>query len=297
MVVLINSVIICTRNRLHELSHALTSIAKQSLAPDELIVIDSSDQPVERQTEFLEAFSAARFPETRLRYHHTHPGLTYQRNVGVDYATGQLLHFLDDDVELEPGYLTAMQEAFNDHPQHLGGMGAVQNINGDGNGRLRELYQRLFLLQRNYARGTFTLSGMPTHTHGITNFTNVEALGGCCMSFRRAVFTQHRFDESLTGYAFMEDCDFSYRVSRQGLLFFTPHARLIHFRSPVGRDPEVCFGTMVVRNYTYLFFKNFYPLNRLRIIAYVWSLLGIVMEAIIQRKWNMVRGYMRGLWT
>ena len=53
------------------------------------------------------------------------------------------------------------------------------------------------------------------------------------MSYRRGVFEHERFDESLAGYAFKEDIDFSYRVVKRGyVLVQTPRARIVHHKSP-----------------------------------------------------------------
>lgn len=287
-----NSVIICTRNRLWDIMRALPSLGAQSVLPDELIIVDSSTEPISQNEAYNELVNQLSFPT--YTYVHTSPGLPYQRNIGVAHATGDLVHFFDDDVILARDYLAIMTRIFMSNERYLGGMGSVQNMYGYGDAFLCQLFRSFFLLQRNYARGKFTLSGMPTHAYGTDTFKEVEVLGGCCMSYRGIVFEQHVFDERLSGYAFMEDCDFSYRVSQDGPLFFTPEAKLEHFHSPVAREAQERVAAMTVHNYTYLFFKNFYPRNRLRIIAYYWSLLGLFLEALMRRRWGAARGYLRG---
>ena len=115
------------------------------------------------------------------------------------------------------------------------------------------------------------------------------------MAYRRRVFAKHRFDERLGGYAYMEDCDLSARVSFESRLLFNPEARLFHFHSPASRDAVVKNKAMLMHNYSYLFFKNFYPKNRLKIIAYAWSVAGLFLEALIIRRWDYIRGYANGL--
>ena len=44
-----------------------------------------------------------------------------------------------------------------------------------------------------------------------------------------------RFDETLSGYAWKEDIDFSYRVSKRYVLVQTPRARIDHRKSDVER--------------------------------------------------------------
>lgn len=291
---LTQSVIICTRNRPADIVRALRSIAQQTQMPDQLIIVDSSDVPLVQLSEFRESFSADHFALTQLEYLHSKPGLTYQRNRGIEHATGALVHFLDDDIELEPAYLQAMHQSFVENPEYVGGMGSVTNIAAqrkDFDWWLR----RFFLLQRDYSSGFFTPSGMPMHAYGTTRFKSVHVLGGCCMAYRRAVLQECVFDEQLSGYCAMEDADMSWRVSRKYPLFFNPAARLAHFASPTARDRIEDTKAMFMRNYRYLFFKNVYPQHTLTLLAHWWSIVGLFLQAVRYRDRAALRGYYRGL--
>lgn len=253
---LTSSVIICTRNRLEDIVTCLTSLAQQTQMPDELIVIDSSDLKLSEQERFGAFFNEKLFPFTSLHYVHTHPGLTYQRNIGITQATKDIIHFLDDDTILSPDYLAVMQDTFYRYPAYAGGMGTVTNVDSV-HMTLHQLFRRFFLLQRDDASGNFTWSGMPTHAYGKIQLRTVQVLGGCCMAYRALVFKNHLFDEKLTRYAFMEDCDFSCRVAKQASLFFNPAAKLEHYPSKASRDHVIENRAMYMRNYSYLFLKIF----------------------------------------
>lgn len=291
-----SSIIICTRNRPNDLRVCLDSIAAQTMLPQELIIVDSSDIPLSEQRTFNECFSSARFPNIALIYTHTKPGLTHQRNVGIMRSTGDVLYFFDDDVKLENSYLDQMNTIFAQHQHYGGGMGAITNISPRASYWQRVL-RTIFLLQQDYSSGRFTWSGMPTHAYGQLSFRDVEVLGGCCMAYRREFMIKHRFDEHLTRYAFMEDCDVSRRISLDAPLFYNPYAQLQHFNSPLARDRVVDNRAMYIKNYSYLFFKNFYPRQKLRIIGYVWSVIGLFVEALLVRRADYIRGYMAGLWS
>ena len=104
-----SSVIVCTRNRPDDLAACLASLAAQTRPPDELVVVDASDD--ERNARCIETWAAARaLPAARVV--RTAPGLTRQRNIGVAHARGDVLTFLDDDVVLEPGYLAAIAAVY-----------------------------------------------------------------------------------------------------------------------------------------------------------------------------------------
>jgi len=288
-----SSVIICTRNRLRDMMTCLNSLKEQRVKPTELIVVDSSDAPLDTQELFTAIFNATHFPGISLVYQHTRPGLTYQRNIGITLATCEVVYFFDDDVVLESDYIAHMNEAFQMHPHYAGGMGDITNISSKKT--VYNWVRALFLLQRNYASGRFTFSGLPTHAYGMKQFMDVEVLGGCCMAYRRSALLKHTFDEKLNGYAFMEDCDFSRRVSYDAPLFYNPRARMQHLESPTARDKVVDTRAMYIKNYTYLFYKNFYPKNRLKIVGYYWAIVGLFVEGIALRDIDFIKGYYKGL--
>jgi GT2 family glycosyltransferase len=292
--VLTSGIILATRNRLENVLTFLDSVPSQSALPDELIVIDSSDNKLINESRFTQIFCAQQFPHTQLIYKHTKPGLTHQRNVGVSLASTDIVHFLDDDTVLDNTYLERMNEIFATYPEYAGGMGSVKGV-GPKRFHFHRFLRHLFLLQRDYANGTFTASGMPTHAYGTKTFKTVQVLGGCCMSYRLSVFKKHLFDEKLSRYSYMEDCDFSRRVSYEYPLFFNPDAQLEHHHSPLARDRVQDNRAMYIHNYSYLFFKNFYPRNKLKVFAYAWTIIGLFVQAIALRDKAYLKGYVKGL--
>jgi glycosyltransferase involved in cell wall biosynthesis len=289
-----SSVIICTRNRPKDVAQCLQSLADQTQVPDELIVVDSSDYSVEYEKIFKEIFTEKCFPHTALIFRHTKPGLTYQRNVGIALASKDIIYFFDDDVILESDYLASMNTQFSLRSSYAGGMGSITNM-PDKEYSLNRLVRTIFLLQRDYASGKFTWSGIPTHAYGTPVFKDVEVLGGCCMAFRASILKHHKFDEKLERYGFMEDCDIARRISYDAPLFYNPKARLQHFASPLARDGVMDNRAMYIKNYSYLFFKNFYPRNRFKIFTYSWSIVGLFIEALMIRNKDYVKGYYKGL--
>lgn len=294
------SVIICTRNRLDCISECLASIAEQTAFPNELIIVDSSDIPLIAQEQFTSFFTHENYPHTKLFYRHTRVGLTHQRNIGIDLAHSDIIYFFDDDTVLEHNYLKEMQRIFAGHPKYAGGTGYITNISPYKQ-TFRYFVRTFFLIQRNYTLGHFTSSGMPTHAYGTDQFKEVQTMSGCCSAYRSCIFTKHRFDENLKRYAYMEDCDLSKRVSNHHKLFYNPFARIAHNQSPLSRERLIDFRAMFSNYYTYLFFKNFYPENKIRIIAYLWSMLGLLIEAlystVTQRNTAYIRGYWQGIYS
>jgi GT2 family glycosyltransferase len=105
------SIIVPTRDRLSYLAVALESVRAQAarLGVEVLVVDDAGASPAAR--ELVERHGA------RYEAHDTPLGLNAARNTGVAASTGELLVFLDDDVEAHAGWLEALLQAAREHPE------------------------------------------------------------------------------------------------------------------------------------------------------------------------------------
>ncbi|MBK8781531.1 MAG: glycosyltransferase family 2 protein [Anaerolineales bacterium] len=290
------SVIICTRNRFEDFKKTLPSIMMQTRLPDELIVVDSSD--TQRIETYLDSISFP-FP---VRYFHTQPGLTLQRNHGIRESTGDLIFFFDDDVELDANYLAEAEKVFaSDMNRKIGAVGG-QVVNPYGNQmltfRLRfELvvfgFFRCFFGLVGSGNGRFRFSGMPTHLPVLEYSKYFECLSGCCMAFRREVFEKAAFDESLALYGLMEDVDISKQTLDAGYkICYQATARLVHNESPTNRLDRQRWAEMTVTNYNYLFRKN-WARDWFRWPFYYWALLGLIVINLHNR--DALRGTLSGI--
>jgi GT2 family glycosyltransferase len=105
------SIVIPTKNRLPYLEVALASIAPAAAAADaEVVVVDDAGaSPAAR--ELVVSYGARYEP-------HEYPrGLNAARNTGVARSHGELVVFLDDDVEVGPDWLAALLRAAREHPE------------------------------------------------------------------------------------------------------------------------------------------------------------------------------------
>ncbi len=272
----------------------LASLAAQTRSPEQIIIVDSSDQALAESERFREAFDASVFPGSELLYLRSTPGLTVQRNLGAARAKGDVVFFFDDDVIVAPNYLAIMMDDFAAHPEYGGGMG---NIAGAGRGRrLGDIFRRFFLLNYANAAGRMQPSGWPTHAVGRGEFMTVEVLSGALAAYRRHVLAECQFDEAVAGYGYMEDVDFSYRVSRRYPLFYEPHALVEHRHAPLARDRMVVNRRMYVVNHHYFFGKNIYPACRWCLLPYLWSVIGLFLLAALAGRREALRGYGQGVW-
>jgi glycosyltransferase involved in cell wall biosynthesis len=110
------SVIICTYNRSGNLPDCIESLAGQQgvegLGWEVLLVDNNSTDDTRRVFEALEA----RYPTLVLRYaFEPEQGLSAARNCGIRETRGDFYLFIDDDIRVTPGWLSAMHGALKDN--------------------------------------------------------------------------------------------------------------------------------------------------------------------------------------
>src|SRR5215212_9244682 len=99
------SLLFPTRRRRGYLAVALASVAPQASAHGaEIVVVE--DDPADAETERLVWRGGGRYLA-----HGAARGINVARNTAVEAAEGELLCFLDDDVEVWPGWLDALLAA------------------------------------------------------------------------------------------------------------------------------------------------------------------------------------------
>ncbi len=291
------AVVVCTRNRPDDLSRTLASIAAEAGPGMHVMVVDASDLAARTQN----AAEGASFTAAPLR-HLPFPGapsLARQRNFALDHLPPSIaiVHFLDDDVTLAPGYFDALNAWFT-HPS-VGGAGGRVIEPGPPRPRRLMALRRLLLLDHP-APGRVLPSGVttPAQTLPLPTPRPVQWLSGCSCAYRRSLLTRHRFDDRLEGYALDEDLDLSFRLGREARLVVEPRAMLFHHVSPVGRDAlEGRAHDALVHRYWFLEKNLRSPLRK---PAFWWSVTGKLLVAALSSRPDAreaLRGRLRAVRT
>ncbi len=105
------SIVIPTRARPDYLRVALASIAPQAAAAGAELLVVEDGQPSHEVGALAARFGAAHLSHTRPL------GLNAARNTAVANSSGELVVFVDDDVEVRPGWLQALLAAAQQHPE------------------------------------------------------------------------------------------------------------------------------------------------------------------------------------
>jgi GT2 family glycosyltransferase len=277
------SVVIATKGRPEELAEALASLSACDPPPEEVLVVDGDEgRSAERVAQGWDGAA-------RMRYVQGPAGLTRQRNRGTSLAAGDVVVFLDDDVEVAPDLFASLARAYED-PGVIGATGRIVEVGPRRFGNKRSAARRLLFGR---SEGTMTRFGYPRRFDELDRERDVEFMQGCLMSGRREAVEEVGFDEHLPGYALAEDEDFSYRLSRRGRVRYAPDAVVTHKNTGFASTTTRAFNRDVVVNRAYLFRKNFRrtPLARLQFGGLVLVLLA---HRAVNREWDGVRGLLDG---
>jgi GT2 family glycosyltransferase len=281
------SLIIVTKARPDPLRAALRSVARALPANGEVIVVDgdpdgsAADPVVELRH---------RYPDISVRYLASEPGMTLQRNTGIDAARGDVVVFIDDDCTVEPDLFEALARVYGD-PSVIGATGLIlepANPRFASSGRLRR-----FLIGGG-RQGTMNRFGFRRPLVDLERGHDMEFMYGPLMSARREFAADVRFDEGLRAYALGEDDDFSYRLSRRGRLRYEPTAVVHHHELGRRTMDQRKLDRMRVVNKTYLFRKNF-PATRRARACFAALLAVLFVHRVLNREWPGLLGLTEGI--
>lgn len=103
------SVVVCTRDRADSLMVTLHGIAALRYAAFEVLVIDNAPSSEATRDAVTREFGG----DSRFRYvREPRPGLSRARNRGLAEASGDIVAFTDDDVRVDPWWLTGIARGF-----------------------------------------------------------------------------------------------------------------------------------------------------------------------------------------
>ena len=297
---------------MEDIKRCLESISAQTLLPDELVVVDSSD--TEELKSWLDSFFRSRFPvplnsNFNFKYIHAKVGLTKARNKGLDNSTKDIVIYVDDDIVLDKDCIKEIVHVFDNDSEKRVGIVFCQSIKPVARNDfinikkildpLSQIYNTLFFLGGPGNKGKFLASGHPTFIRpnsGGDKIVKVETPTADIYALRREVCNEFRWDEELPGGFYGDDNDLSYRVSRKYQNIYNPRAKMIHKPSLIRPTKSERERTRIEFRY-YFFMKNF-PQSFKYKFAFWWSILGLLLRSAIgmtlQRDSSSFRGHLRG---
>jgi len=246
------SFIIATKDRPTELLRLLESLQGQTYHPDTIIIVDASNKTSESLIT----------RDSDLNIHYVKSSISSaakQRNTGIGMVAAEttLVGFLDDDVVLEPVALEIMMEFWEYADKRVAG--AAFNMANPpamyfSSLKFMPLTKRLGLYSD--GKGKVLPNGFHTMIGHVFRDTQVQWLFSGATVWRCNIFNEFQFDEWFSGYSYLEDLDFSYRVAKRYILAVVADAKCYHHLVPGGRGNNYEFGKKEAVNRIYFVMKN-----------------------------------------
>lgn len=273
------SIIIPTKNRREDLLVTLRSIIQQSRPPEEVVIIDQSQESCKE--EILKLFEDSSSKSGLIYiWDKDIKGPVPARALGFKKSSGEIVFFLDDDITLERDAVENLLCTYDTNPV-LGGIGAV-STDMAGKNLLGLIAKSLFScgpfsFKKN---GWFFTAWIPHYFHNrLTTPYPSRWLFGGIMSFKRNVVEEIGFDSQLTGHVFMGDIDFTFRASERYNLVIDPRVKGFHRGGMVALyNVRGDYEKRVSGNW--YFFGKHIKKNPLNNLFFVWSLFGSLLVAL-----------------
>ncbi|WP_413174664.1 hormogonium polysaccharide biosynthesis glycosyltransferase HpsN [Anabaena azotica] len=247
------SVVIPTYRREKLLRDSILDVLKQDYPYFEVLVVDQT-QTHEPETQ---AFLADMAASGKIKlFSLDWASLPGARNYAVRRSSGEIILFIDDDVQLTPGFLAAHAKNYVENPEIGAVAGRVFDRMklGDSGGELEIEYLPPEAMDPGIAWYHIDL----VHT---TKPQQVLTARGCNMSFRREVFTKYgiKFDERFRGSAVREESDFCLRFRQTGYkIWYDPEAYLVHLGEETGGCHDISMRSL---QYQLTFYHNHFLLG------------------------------------
>jgi GT2 family glycosyltransferase len=232
------SVVIATRGRGDFLIHILRLLENMERPPN-IVCISGGDAS--------DVGAAVRESTLPITVVFGPAGLSAQRNTGVRAIREQsdIVIFFDDDFFPSRTWLTRLETVFVQHPTVLG-VGGITLADGARTigVPVKEALKMIDEFDNQYGV--------------LVNRTikQADSLYGCNMAFKSEVFDTNVFDENLHLYGWLEDKDFSRRVSKVGKIIRVSDLIGVHLGLKSGRMPGKKLGMAQIINPIYLWKKG-----------------------------------------
>lgn len=281
-------IIIPTHNGREHLAVCLPALGKQSYRDFRIIVVDDAS------TDGSDEYLAATFPDVVVVRLERNVGLAVAINEALSHSRAELVAFLNNDTEPEPGWLAALVDAMDRYPD----AGAAAS-------KLRLFDRRDHL---HSAGDTFSVRGVPGNRgvwqHDTGQFDHEEEVFGACAG--AALYRRAALDEAagIDGqvldpgfFMYCEDVDLNWRLQLLGYpVIYVPGAVVYHRLSATGGGTLASY--YVARNTIAVLVKNLPgPLLRRHLPAIAAHQASLILGTVPHLREPAARARLRGLLT
>lgn len=296
------TVVIPTRNRPEHVRRLLHELSRQSRSPDEVIVVDASDDKSYRDGVLVPAV----FP---LRWLDSEPHVCVQRNLGIQHASSGWIFLCDDDIGLPENYIEEVEHLVDANPDCGVACGLLMQKDDRGwrydypvKSAFGLIWAYIFQLplwgpissgnpkwlKEYFARKGNHLSkaGWPVLTDFHEPFftTPYYSLGANIV--RRDWLLQSPFDETLDPHGAGDNYGVIAGFPARSLIYVTHHTKAMHHRAEENRLERTAASLLRTRAlYQFLRSNNRFPASMRRWLRF--SLIGRALSVAIKGEWKL----------
>lgn len=247
------SIVIPTKDRLSLLKNTLKNLDKNNFFFNEIIIIDSSSKKI---CKYNYNFLSQKI-KRKIKLIYSSPGTSLQRNIGLKSINknNDYVMFLDDDIICEKRAFLKIHYFLDSIPNYILGI-SLNNSEILKNNFFENLKKsKIFSFFHLYSArpGIVTKSGWQTKNTKVNYNIFVEWISTAAALYRIKKIKNLKFNKKLGVYSYLEDLDFSYKVSKIGKLMI--FSKSTYFTKNVILRNNFQFGTKEILN-RYIFIKD-----------------------------------------
>lgn len=220
--------ILPTCNRHEILQRTLESLNEQNHFPQELIIVDASDDY--NLIEFI--VRAINLQSDVIHIKARKKGSASQRNEGMEHSNNQYIFFFDDDIIFEDGCIKELWTQIQNNDD-CGGISAnITNQHFNTPSLFSKIYY--WILGADLTKPLpgkcigAAITFLPEYNPNFKGCTEMDWLHTGCTLYRKSALPNPVFDNHFTGYSLMEDLALSLRVAKKWKLLNSSKARIFH---------------------------------------------------------------------
>jgi len=287
-------VAIPTCNRETQLRLILQDLDQQSIRPNHIVIVDSSD-----------TYASIRNNTSDLIVEHFHVNIksaAQQRNIAIDYfqaesTSNSIVFFLDDDVRIESTYIEEILKVFDLDKEVVG----ISGITIEEPIRTFKRSPFTDWIGATGEPGKITRAGINIAVRNSSQLGFVSEWLIGCSAWRLNSIGNFRFESDFKGNSIYEDVIFSYRMKQKGKLLVLPNILLHHNLSQINRASiERTTSDWVLHRRRLLNYDIEKRLSKWRMLLHDCVLLVFLLFKSSRGSsvsWSKFKGVAKGIWN
>jgi len=294
------SAIIPTYNREKDLNELIDTILKQTLKPNELIIIDDGELVKDFILKRKKEMELQRIGFVYYKKDHTKErrGLSESKNIGLNLAKNEIVFFLDDDLELKEGFfeeIIKIWERFKDDNKLIGVGGWITNLRKKTT--IEKFYDKIFGISSRILWDVNDIGFQVWDTNLKEPIRGYYIHGGVSSYKREMLKELGGFETFLGGRTALEDVELCLKAKLRGLYFIiNPKAEVFHKNSQISHEKSYIIGFKESQNRK-IIFEKYCKQDFFHKARFFWANIGWILRQFFagnfSKGWGMLVGFIK----